>query len=158
MRERSMQLPRGITGFYHRNEILPTSLSDDDIKDLKTHCFSIARNLHGKAGNIFKPIFTSNYHQVDMNINSLNFSILINDYYNYVGVVETSGSSELKFVPNDFIERYFLDHKKYIFLSSYELSKTPDSSLLFNLSKAELSQIKYWKPKSIGHIIFNHWD
>ena len=26
------------------------------------------------------------------------------------------------------------------------------------LSKAELEQIKYWKPNTVGDIIFNFWD
>lgn len=43
-------------------------------------------------------------------------------------------------------ERLVIDKKTHALLSEN------------NLNKAELDQILYWKPKTVGDVIFNFWD
>ena len=48
----------------------------------------------------------------------------------------------------------------YQVLEKKALNKPLNLSLAMKtkLNKAELKQIEYWKPESIGQIIFNYWD
>jgi len=43
-------------------------------------------------------------------------------------------------------------------LKAEELHKPLFEYQYNNLNKAEVAQMKYWKPQRIGDIIFNFWD
>ncbi len=43
-------------------------------------------------------------------------------------------------------------------LSPVEAAEHPRDELLAELSEAELQEVRYWRPSSIGALVFNHWD
>jgi hypothetical protein len=50
-------------------------------------------------------------------------------------------------------------YNDYYTVLTKEYLDTPISlKHLSTLSKAELKQISYWKPLTVGEVIFNHWD
>ena len=52
----------------------------------------------------------------------------------------------------------FRKYQCYTVLSLGELNSAVSEETIAMLSPAELAQIKYWKPTTIGQILFNSWD
>lgn len=46
----------------------------------------------------------------------------------------------------------------WVLLSRWRALERPKASDFTTLSPDEIAQIRYWRPTTIGQILFNHWD
>lgn len=97
-----------------------------------------------------------NYYEARVRIrNGDDVCVLLNFIYPLIGFASrTTGlGAPPNFIDHDELHNVFLDLGRYTVLSKSELEEpvTDDSTAL--LSKAELSQLKYWKPG----VDPNHW-
>lgn len=147
-----MELPNGVTGFYEGNNEPPKM----DSKQLKTLCFNYVKTNGGKILEVWEPREDTNFFNIEVNIQDRLFHILLNEHYPLLAF-----ASDVNFGQINFIDEPFLSE---LFSSSYNVLKADDlNNPLFgdqinNLNKAEVAQIKYWKPQRIGDVIFNFWD
>ncbi|CEG27209.1 hypothetical protein [Bacillus sp. B-jedd] len=147
-----MELPNGVTGFYEGNDEPPKM----DSKQLKTLCFNYVKTNSGKILEVWEPREGTNFFNIEVNIQDRLFHILLNEHYPLLAF-----ASDVTFAQINFIDEPLLSE---LFSSSYNVLKAEDlNNPLFvdqinNLNKAEVAQIKYWKPQRIGDVIFNFWD
>ncbi|WP_428909904.1 hypothetical protein [Niallia sp. Krafla_26] len=150
-----MKLPNGVTGFYDSDANSPPRV---DGKQFKHLCFDFASRNCGKVLDFMAPQYPSNFYQAKVEILSSRFHILLNEHYPYLAF-----ASVLKFRKIKFIDRPPLNER---FSSFYKIMGKAELNAPFKqrhikdakLNRAELEQIAYWLPETIGQIIFNYWD
>ncbi len=148
-----MNLPNGITGFYDSEANKPPQIDGQLFKQL---CFSIA-SLH--SGNIidFKaPHYPANFYVAQVRILDNLFSIMLNEHYPYLAFASVNEDRSFTFIDAPLLHAHFSPF--YHLLDAALLNKPFTPSLNTELNSAEWEQIAYWKPETIGQIIFNKWD
>lgn len=135
----SVMLPRGITGFCSaRDQPLPTT----DFRLFKATCYELAREF-----GLMQPQ------------REASCFIICNAYYWYLGFLEALPPKPSTFVNiADWAAWFVRRQPTWRMLSRDELTSTAEGAACRNLEKPELDQVKYWKPVSIGEIVFNYWD
>ncbi|MBP2243269.1 hypothetical protein J2Z40_003868 [Cytobacillus eiseniae] len=153
-------LLNGITGFYDRKEDEPPIM---DSKEFKRFCFQIARLIGERVIFFTKPHYPSNYYEVKL---SNDLYILLNAHYPYIAFADFVEDSKVNFI-NDSSLHNACSAAGYQVLTVADLH-TPlkiaeKTGQLFvenrnSLNEAEIAQIKNWKPKTVGEVIYNCWD
>ncbi|NKE04659.1 hypothetical protein [Mesobacillus selenatarsenatis] len=147
-----MELPNGVTGFYEGSNEPPKM----DSKQLKSLCFNYFKTNGGKILEVWEPRECTNFFDIKVNLRDKSFHILLNEHYPLLAF-----ASDVKIGQINFIDKPSLGE---LFSGFYNVLKAEDlDNKLFedqnnNLNRAELEQIKYWKPQRIGDVIFNFWD
>ena len=144
-----MLLERGITGFF---DIDVCPLGENNYRAFKQACYSFCMNF-GNLKNVCNPDNT-NYFYAHFAFGRQNMYILLNKYYPIVAFTNELTMNEKSFIN--------IEENLYV-LANYNMVGAEILNAAFtysehNLSKAELKQVKYWNPTSIGNIIFNEWD
>ncbi|MFC0439542.1 hypothetical protein [Kutzneria buriramensis] len=144
-----MQLPRGVTGFWHVHSPPPVPV---DVRTFKTLGYSVGRVLEFRPAGV-----TPNFHLLVIRVG----------YSDDVGVICNSTLPLLAFVtlPLDswlptFIDRPDLAPSFHGFdvLTTAALSTPLSSCDLSMLTDVEHHHIRYWRPATAGEVIFNSWD
>ncbi|ECW8277081.1 hypothetical protein F3250_12315, partial [Listeria monocytogenes] len=96
------------------------------------------------------------YAQVEILGNSL--YILLNAHYPYLTFASAVELGNINFIENPFLYEQFAPFYKII--DAVELNSSFNQSMVkkADLNSAELEQLAYWKPETVGQIIFNYWD
>jgi len=148
-----MKLPNGVTGFYDSEYDRPPTL---DGKHFKTLCFDLAIRNGGKVISFHEPRYPANFYEVQMEVFGLTFYVLLNAHYPYLAFASAVDMENIEFidspVPCEFLA------PPYRVMSKAELYAPFTQREGAELNKAELEQIAYWKPETIGEVLFNHWD
>ena len=79
--------------------------------------------------------------------------LLQNKYYPIIAMTKELSLYEKVFI--DIIDPFRIIDGEII---SAEILNEAFDDTQYHLSNVELQQIRYWKPVSIGNIIFNEWD
>ncbi len=136
-----------------------------DGEKFKQQCFSILRRNHGKVLRFLEPQMTMNFFDVEVNVFNQHIHILLNDHYPILAFASAVDFENIHFINEPELLRQFSPF--YRVLSMKELNEPlymkedPGKIILANdneLNSAELEQIAYWKPKSVGEVIYNFWD
>ncbi len=80
--------------------------------------------------------------------------VLLNCHYPFLAFASTLGkisSFDMPVMSVKYKPYYTVLKKDY-------LDTALSSEHLFTLSRAELEQFSYWKPRTVGEVIFNNWD
>lgn len=152
---KKMKLPNGITGFYESKATKPPQL--DGIL-FKQQCYEVASRYRGKVIEIKPPSYPANFYKARVEMLNDEFYILLNKHYPYLAF-----ASVVEFGNIQFIDKPTLCEA---FSSSYQVLGTKELHAPFNqdlvtqseLNDSEKKQIQYWKPETIGKIVFNYWD
>lgn len=149
-----MKLPNGVTGFFYDESPPP----EVDGKLFKQLCFDFASRYGGKVMDSNEPEYPENFYCAQVEVRDKQFKILLNEYNLYLASASAVEFCNIKFIDAPAIKEYFSPY--YQVLNTDELNSPFNSNLLniAELNRAELEQIAYWKPKTIGQIIFNHRD
>ncbi len=150
-----MKLPNGITGFYDLKVNPPPQV---DGKQFKQLCFDIASRNNGKVIDFITPQYPSNFYYAHVEIVGNQFYILLNEHYPYLAFASVVEFGNVKFINRPVLceELSFF----YRVIGKDELNVHFNQNLLkqTELNSVELEQISYWKPETVGQIIFNYWD
>ncbi len=143
-----MILKRGITGFF---DVQNEPLKELDLKAFKQVCYS-ARIDSLSLKQVCSPKYT-NYYYAHFGNGKKDLYVLLNKIYPIVAFTD-SFTFEKRFIDIPESSALFWD---------YEIpgAVSLNSAFAYNdheLSEAELQQIRYWKPVSVGNIVFNDWD
>jgi hypothetical protein len=156
-----LKLPNGITGFFETQDEPPTI----DGKQFKQLCFSLVNNRGGAVLNFKEPQEGTNYYHAEVNVFNKHLHFLLNAHYPFLAFASVVNYGQIHFVdePQLFVQfityYHVLDTKElneplFIKLSSKEWTLQNDNEL----NRAELKQLAYWKPETVGSLIFNYWD
>ena len=112
----------------------------------------------GKITDVSLSGYPGNFHSAEVVIGSERLFILLNAHYPYLAFASEIEYGSITFVDKPELEQLFSAF--YRVLNTDELNAAytgqPDSSC--QLSSADIEQLAYWKPETIGEIIFNRWD
>lgn len=151
-----MRLMRGATGFRVSGE---DALPLTDVALLRQLCFEAARSVAGRVG-MWREAGTSTFHSTTITSRRVSCSVL---FHAHLPVVAFTAAPPL---PGQLIGA-FMDspHWAGIFeagglqlLGPRALGLKMADVDLGVLSQAELAQISYWRPESLGDLLFNWWD
>ena len=143
-----MLLKRGITGFFN---VDAGSLEENDYTAFQQICYSIIHINNWHLINVCNPDHT-NYFYAQFISNKQNLYVLLNKYYPIAAFTNELTMNEKTFI--DVPENLYMNYD----IVGAEILNSPFTDSQHNLSKAELEQIRYWNPISVGNIIFNEWD
>lgn len=157
-----MNLPNGVTGFHSSIDNKPNEIDENHFKSI---CFDLIRRNQGKILKIDEANLTSNFSKVKVNVFNREIYVLLNAYYPFLALASTVEFQHINFIDDPVLSKGFMPFYKV--LSKEKLNEPLDIrnskgkvSLenKNNLNSSELEQIFYWKPNTVGEVMFNFWD
>lgn len=157
-----MHFPNGVTGFYSSIDNKPNEIDENHFKSI---CFDLVRRNKGKLLKIDEENLTNNFLKVKVDMFNREIYVLLNAYYPFLALAATVEFQHISFIDDLVLSMYLMPFYKV--LSKEELNEPLDIrnskgkvSLenKNNLNGSELEQIFYWKPNTVGEVIFNFWD
>lgn len=148
-------LPPGITGFFCPEGQLVQPASPQAFRTL---CHGLARESCGQVLGTDETLHSKNFYAGMLLLPAGPCCLLRNAYSPYIAFSASAEPSAGSFLDSPISPASPL-LSRYCLLGSGELSAScTDPGVLDRLSPAELAQIRYWKPQTIGQILFNLWD
>jgi hypothetical protein len=157
--EAAMELPRGITGF---RDVDAPPLPTCDLRAFRASCHAAARALGGRvvspAADV--PSGAANYVRVDLELPGGPVSVVLNVHFPVMAFVAPPSDNrhDLRFVDAPPLAEVFRGFDTYTILTATEASEPVTAEACARLSSAELGELRYWRPRYIGEVVFNHWD
>ncbi|MDM5329935.1 hypothetical protein [Neobacillus sp. CF12] len=153
--EHVMILPNGVTGFYDSEANKPPTV---DGKQFKQLCFDFAARNGGKVIEFSTPQYPANFYHAHVKVLGNVFYILLNAHYPYLTFASLVEPGNIAFIDQPTLNEPFSPF--YRVLGTVELNVPFNQTLAKNtkLNRTELEQLAYWKPETVGQIIFNFWD
>lgn len=145
-------LPYGITGFGDKTDppLFPLAPSA-----FRTLCYTIAR-LHGGTVDSFDTDLSGkNFYWAQLQIQGVSFFLLENGYHPWLAFTEKVEWGQISF--SDFPYGLPFTEPSVRLLTKRELQQ-PWQNHIAKLGESEITQIRYWKPTTVGEIIFHFWD
>ena len=146
--------PRGVTGFYSIKDSPPPLTCE---KTFHNHCHIVARNIGGKILSFEKAYerHTNNFTMVAIQLAGEDFAILKNVHCAILAIARPIAKQEMTitFLNNTRLADEFERFDNYTILAAEQLAEELTAQNLSELSSAELAQIKYWKPSTIGDVV-----
>lgn len=151
-----LALPRGVTGFRgHQSEPLPKT----DPQVFAMICYEVARTISGRVGAITPPGVTPNFHSAVIVHGGKQVMLLGHQHAPFLATAApASGNASIIFVDDPRIHAALNPPGPFRLLTLSELQTPLNLADLAALDHAELVQINYWKPNTVGELIFNYWD
>ncbi len=154
-----MKLKRGITSFFNRND--GNTIPKFTFFEFKRVVFAVANSVSLHVTELTESEFTPNFHSAHLNNSNTSLTVVGHSSYPIFAFCKPFKQHECQL---HFVNRTTIAiEMKYIFpyvtvATVEELNREPTKIDLDALDAVELEQIKYWKPQSIGEIVFNWWD
>ncbi|MCE9576545.1 MAG: hypothetical protein K8W52_25570 [Deltaproteobacteria bacterium] len=143
-----MRLPHGVTGF----DAAPRRFA----AEFKATCFAVARSLHGRLEAIANERTPERgYHLATLALRRGRVIVLCNAFHPLIAFRVDERSP---FVDDPELAEVFASLGAFVAIPSAVLNGPPDAAALADLGEQELDQMRYWKPRTLGAIVFNHWD
>ena len=152
-----LALPRGVTGFRdRRSEPLP----ETDPRIFAAICHEAARASGGRVGTITPPGPTPNFHRATIIRGEDQPALLGRQHVPLLVIAQSpaAGTSPMTFVEDSHIHPALILSAPFRLLTLNELQAPLHLADLSALAPAELEQISYWRPGTVGELIFNYWD
>lgn len=147
-----MILPRGITGFWRADTEISPIL---DEKAFRRMCHALIRENGGTLEEVDTDTVTRNFYSAKISRYGQSVFLLQNIHYLWAAFARWDDDGRYVFIAPP--EWLCLPEGMVRFLSPDELNQEWHGHCQ-NLSLEELGQIRYWKPQTVGEIIFNTWD
>ena len=157
-----MILLNGVTGFYNAGDKKPPTI---DEKLFIQNCFSLINGKYGEITGYRGQQHTANFFAVEVKTPDKQMHLLLNAHYPFLAFADEAECGKITFVDEPVLSELFspfyhvLDIKK---LNEHVILKPRSKKhILLNandLNEAELKQVAFWQPETIGEIIYNYWD
>ena len=150
-----MKLPRGVTGFIRGES--PTMIS---FRAFKTLVYQAASHLGARVDGMTESGVTPNFHAAVITVGEEQVQVLCNATCPIFALSEPSsdGCRTLVFIDRASIAESLVRFGAPTVLTTSCLSPHLETADLAALDQSELDQLKYWKPQTIGEVVFNWWD
>ncbi len=144
-------LKNGISGF-NRNS---NEMMNPNEKQFQAFCYAFAMEVDGIVVSFDTNLKGKNFYSCHIIINEEDFYVLLNSIYPMIAFARKVDYFDIEFIHNEKYKQFF--QNSYRVLNISELNeKLIDKK--HQLNKDELEQINYYKSKTVGEVIFNHWD
>lgn len=145
-------LPRGITGFWGADTEPPPLL---DEKAFRQMCHALARESGGTVTETDTDTSARNFYSAELSRYGQSVVLLQNIHYPYIAFARSDPSGGFAWTSRP--EWLQMPDGPVRFLGPDELTQDW-RGLCGEMSMEELEQIRYWKPQTVGEVIFNTWD
>ncbi|RCS41032.1 hypothetical protein DTL42_20800 [Bremerella cremea] len=150
-------LQRGITGFRdRRDQPLPMC----DLNAFRSACHTVSQVTKcSLSAPIQQPNNQRNFITAQFATPYGEIAAMLNQHFPLLGfAVASLPGKQLRFVDAPEQATAFTQLGMYRVLSLSDLQQPITDDDLASLSPTEIEQVNYWKPTSLGQIIFNAWD
>lgn len=149
-------LQNGISGFFDYGDCV-VNVTLEKYKSiivpmLSSHGYRLIETQ--KAG------VTPNFHTLTFQKKDIVFNILCNATHKVIAFTNNpiKEYQSIQFIDYQEVQKLFETYGDITVVMADELNRPITDNDSKNLNEAEWKQIAYWKPQSIGEIIFNWWD
>ena len=146
-----MRLPVNITGLSSSEP--PLGPMDGQL--FKKLGFEIARKVKGNVLQWIVPSYPLNYFRIVLEIEGKVVSILLHEYYPYVAIARYKDELQIEFFDYEEIESEIIP---YFTVLKTDFLREPFNPNANDLAEIELKNVKHWRPRTNGEVIFNCWD
>lgn len=146
-----MQLPKGITGFWSGDTEQPPFLDEKAFRQL---CHTLARETGGTVTEM-DTAAGGNFYFAGIRRYDDTVFVLQNRHFPYAAFARRGPSGRMAFTEQP--EWLRLPEGTVCFLSPAQLEQDY-RGLCGALGPEEQAQLRYWKPQTVGEILFNTWD
>lgn len=154
-----MKLRPGITSFFEGHE--RDSIPKYSIAEFKHLVHALALLQGSKIGSISECGITPNFHTAELQMEGTRLFVLGHSNFPVIAFVEqlNHDDQQLRFVDNLNVAGEISR-----LCPEVEIGRTSDLSRLITnddlavLTVVEQKQVAYWKPRTIGQLVFNWWD
>lgn len=143
-------LKRGITGFYEKCD---SCLNETDFREFRRICYLLQTATDFKIKSTVNTEYAS-YFSAEFTDGKSKIYFLLNKYFNVGGFTDNLIFGDKIFTDINLDGNYLTECE----IVPAVVLNSAFSETKHDLSKCELEQVKYWKPFSVGNIIFNEWD
>ncbi len=159
-----MILANGVTGFFDPTDNQPIPVDEKQFKQL---CHSIVKSNNGTFKKTIDSAYPMNFYHAHISFNTEQLHVLLNKHYPLLAFASSVEYESIEFIDIPHLVKPFSSFYKVLHTEELKQpvivqihSKQKHDFLQNNhdLNLTELKNIKYWKPKIIGEIIFNYWD
>ena len=151
-----MILPAGITGFFEEGRNATPAAVDP--ASFIGACHAAARAESGRVERFEPAGAARNYHRAIFRMRPGDVAVLCNAHVAIIALAEAGDELPLRFLEADSLASRIAEGMPCEIASRSTLEAHPDAESLANLGSVELDQIKYWRPRRVGEILFNEWD
>ncbi len=152
-----IRVARGATGFRrHGDDPLPRA----DVVSFRTACHAVARSIRGTVAEVAPPGATPSFHTALITASSGRSAVVCHEVLPVVAFVASppqAGAPLADFTPPPAWAAPF-EMSGFRLLDVDELSMPLASADTSGLADAELEQVGYWRPSTVGELMFNWWD
>ena len=147
-----MQLPAGATGFFGAG----TFREPISRKEFLQLVHRLVRESRCTVGETDTTLCGKNFYAAQIVRNSGTEILLMNAYTGHLACSDRWEAQPLRFTAPSAMLAALLPADQL--LSPALLGQSIDGVMLDALTPAEQEQLRYWKPSTIGEILFNFWD
>ncbi|HSJ36883.1 MAG TPA: hypothetical protein VK945_01570 [Planococcus sp. (in: firmicutes)] len=151
------ELPYGISGFYNSDESKPPEM---DVNKYKKLCIEFARKLGGELLEFTDSLYPANFHKARFTLPTKDICLVMNKHYPLLAFANTVEEMKIRFI--DYPEESKAVPEEYSVLTAETLeARVPENFAELpgnKMNKGEIEKVNYWKPETIGQIVFNFWD
>lgn len=152
-----IRVARGATGFWgHGDSPLPRA----DVVAFRTACHAAARSIGGTVGEVTPAGATPSFHTALITTSSGRATVLCHEVLPVVAFVTSppqAGTPLPDFTPLPAWAAAF-EMGGFRLLDLDELTMSLASADTSELAEEELEQAGYWRPSTVGELMFNWWD
>ncbi len=148
---KTVSLPKYITGFLDEKAVMTPM----DGANFKKVGYEIARKLQYGVTQFSTPSYPTNYFRLAIQKDEKEYAILLHEYVPYAALVAYDNEFNMHFVDCDGLAAELSPY--YQVLDAEFLNEAFDP-VMHDLAEIELKQVRYWRPDTIGEVIFNCWD
>lgn len=131
-----------------------------DVVAFKTACHAVARSIRATVGEVTLAGVTPSFHTVLITAPGIRSTVLCHAVLPVVAFAASptrAGAPLADFQsPPAWADTFELDG--FRLLDVEELSMPLAAADTSELAEAELEQVRYWRPSTVGELMFNWWD
>ncbi|MDO0910981.1 hypothetical protein QQM39_08965 [Streptomyces sp. DT2A-34] len=152
-----IRVARGATGFWwHGDDPLPQV----DVGAFRAACHAVARSIRATVGEVTPAGVTPSFHTVLITAPGIRSTVLCHEVLSVVACAASPpqvGAPLTYFTaPPAWADAFELGG--FRLLDVGELSTPLAAADTSELAEAELEQVRYWRPSTVGELMFNWWD
>jgi hypothetical protein len=151
-------LPRGVTGIEGRTEGTP---SFTDYRAFRGHCYAAAREAGWDVREVSAPHreMACNYAWAVLASSDAGLAVVLNGVFPLLAFVSppAAGQIALDFTDCAALGAAF-ETLGYTVLSAAELGRPLTREMWQGLAPHEQKRVRYFRPRRVGDVIYNHWD
>lgn len=152
-----IRVARGASGFWRHGD---APLPQVDVVTFKTVCHAVARSIRGTVDEAALAGVTPNFQVALITAPGIRSSVLCHEVLPVVAFAASppqAGVPLTNFVcPPAWANAFEVGG--FRLLDVDELSTPLATADTSGLAEAELEQVRYWRPSTVGELMFNWWD